>query len=130
MNKMYMKRNLWIILSVLGVFVYFYIYINTVETEPYRISEVFLHENKKVKEAIGQPLKLSINIFTGYDIQRTSDNKAKAELRINLSGDKSKGTAIVQVESESGKWSITNAFLLMKDQEIDLITETYKNSKR
>jgi len=120
------KRMLfWIVCSIIGILLtYIYIYFKVTQSEPYLTSKQFLTHNTDVIKNIGEPVKLSINMFGGHDVRFYATSEAEAEFRINIYGAKDKGKAVMELKKKEGVWRITKAQLILSnDKQIELRKE-------
>jgi hypothetical protein len=112
----------WIIcLIIVALLTYIYIYFQVTQSEPYLTSKQFLMDNTDVIKNVGEPVKLSMNMFGGHDVRFYATSETEAKFRINIYGAKDKGKAVMELKKKEGVWQITKATLILSnDKQIEL----------
>jgi len=112
-----LKTKIIFTVVFLFVFVAFNIYLHNsqLNSESYRVTMNFLSNSNNVTELLGKPYRFSVPIFRGWGQQGAPAGELKAQYRINIYGEKNKGTAEIRLESQLPKWFITEATLILEN---------------
>jgi len=93
--------SLLLLLSLIGGVMYL-----LKDSEAYRLSKQYINENPRVQQEVGNTIKFSIIQNIEVIIKGAS---GKANLTINVSGDKGEITITTMLEKEDGNWQVIKA---------------------